>query len=150
MSAAFIECFLKLILPYPSFYWNYLIGLSIIILGHILRIGAEINCGTNFSHQIKFSKKKTHKLVVNGFYRYFLFRLCRHPSYFGWFLWSTGTQIMLGNIICSIGFYKANKRFFKERIELEEETLTEFFEGEYEKFQQTTSPFFPGWNNFLD
>ena len=57
---------------------------------------------------------------------------------------------MLGNVVCFVGFYKINKQFFNHRIELEELTLLEFFGEEYLKYQENTSPFFPGWKNFLD
>lgn len=77
------------------------------------------------------------------------FRLCRHPSYFGWFCWSVGTQVILGNVICFIGFYKVSINFFRDRVEHEEEILRTFFGSKYLKFMDNTSQFFPFWKNFL-
>ena len=127
----------------------FFIGLFITAIGHVFRIGSEINCGTNFSHKIKSSKDDKHQLVVKGFYRWALFRICRHPSYFGWFLWSIGTQLMMGNLICFIGFYKASMNFFRYRVEYEEYLLIKFFGQEYIEFMKSTPMFFPGWRNFL-
>ncbi|OMJ82227.1 hypothetical protein SteCoe_17128 [Stentor coeruleus] len=145
ITASFSEHLSKLILPYPSFIWICIFGIIITSIGHIFRIGSEINCGQNFSHRIKYSKKASHVLVTNGFYK-----LCRHPSYFGWFLWSVGTQIMLGNIICTIGFYWASVHFFRNRLSYEEPLLVEFFRNDYVKYIKNTSQFFPGWRNFLE
>ncbi len=39
----------------------------------------------------------------------------RHPSYFGWFYWSVGTQILLGNPVCSVLYTYAAWSFFHKR-----------------------------------
>ena len=33
-----------------------------------------------------------------------LFRYCRHPGYFGWFVWVLGTQLVLVNPVCTVAF----------------------------------------------
>lgn len=38
-------------------------------------------------------------MVTSGMYTYL-----RHPGYFGWFLWSVGTQVLLCNPICAVAF----------------------------------------------
>lgn len=55
----------------------------------------------------------------------------RHPSYFGFFAWAVGTQILLGNPICLIVFLKVLWNFFRERISYEELILLKFFSNEY-------------------
>lgn len=65
---AFTEHFSKLIIPYPVFLPVCWIGIVITSIGHIFRIGSEVNCGRNFSHKIRFSKKDDHELVTSGFY----------------------------------------------------------------------------------
>lgn len=62
------------------------LGLAMIVVGHIFRIGAEFTAGSNFNHKIQFYKDDNHKLVTTG-----LYSLSRHPSYLGWFLWAVGT-----------------------------------------------------------
>jgi protein-S-isoprenylcysteine O-methyltransferase len=66
---AFLEHFLKLLIPYPVFLPVLFFGISITLTGHIFRIGSEINCGRNFSHKIRFSKQSDHELVTSGFYQ---------------------------------------------------------------------------------
>ena len=70
--------------------------------GMFVRIFAMVQCGKNFNHTIQASKKNNHELVTDGIYTYL-----RHPSYFGWFFWSIGTQILLGNILCFVGYFAA-------------------------------------------
>ena len=50
----------------------------------------KFTAGINFAHQIAYYKKKTHILIKHGIYKYL-----RHPSYFGFFYWSIGIQILL-------------------------------------------------------
>jgi protein-S-isoprenylcysteine O-methyltransferase len=56
----------------------------------------------------------------------------------GWFWYTVGTQIILGNPICTIGFAFASYKFFAERIEDEEEKLIEFFGQKYEQYRKRT------------
>jgi len=50
-------------------------------------------------------------LVDSGFYSF-----SRHPSYFGWFWWSIGTELLLCNPICFIFYTYASWNFFNDRI----------------------------------
>ncbi len=70
------------------------VGLVGVILGDFLRKLAMFTARSNFSHQIVTEREREHRLVTNGVYR-----LCRHPSYLGWFVWSVSTQLLLGNPI---------------------------------------------------
>jgi len=47
-----------------------LIGLGLITLGQIFRVGAMWTAKSNFSHRIEVSKRKEHKLITHGIYRY--------------------------------------------------------------------------------
>lgn len=40
----------------------------------------------------------------------------RHPSYFGFFIWSIGTQVLLINPVCTVGYTVVTWRFFRDRI----------------------------------
>lgn len=69
------------------------------------------HAGTNFSHVVVMNREQDHVLVKTGIYAYI-----RHPSYFGFFWWGMGTQFMLGNPICAVGYALALWKFFSSRI----------------------------------
>ncbi|XP_031574460.1 protein-S-isoprenylcysteine O-methyltransferase-like [Actinia tenebrosa] len=119
------------------------LGLLLLIGGEIVRKLAMITAKSNFSHIVQFQKKDGHVLVQHGIYNWF-----RHPSYFGWFWWSIGTQLTLSNPICLVVYAWASWNFFKERIEVEEVTLLNFFQQEYVDYQKrvgTGLPFIKGY-----
>lgn len=43
-------------------------------------------------------------------------RFVRHPSYLGFFIWSIGTQVLLVNPICTVGYAIVTWRYFAQRI----------------------------------
>ena len=71
-----------------------------------------IHAGSNFNHLIQSKKKQGHVLVTGGIYKHL-----RHPSYFGFFWWGLGTQVVLGNTVCLVGYAVVLWRFFRRRIE---------------------------------
>lgn len=71
-------------IPTPIAYF----GLVVCILGDSLRKLAMITARHNFNHIVQYEKADDHQLVTHGIYK-----LCRHPSYVGWFYWSIGTQV---------------------------------------------------------
>ena len=81
--------------------------------------------------QIRTRKHSHHKLVTTG-----LYALCRHPSYVGWFMWSVGTQVLLSNPVCFVGFNFAAWAFFANRIPGEEALLLSFFGNSYAEYQK--------------
>jgi protein-S-isoprenylcysteine O-methyltransferase len=115
-----------------------LIGLIVTIVGHFFRIGAMFTAKRNFTHIIATRKKEHHVLVTDG-----LYSISRHPSYFGFFWWSIGTQILCANPICLVGFCFALWTFFNDRIAYEEFTLIGFFGPEYMKFKESTPVLIP-------
>ncbi|CAM9885043.1 unnamed protein product, partial [Ectocarpus sp. 13 AM-2016] len=62
-------------------------GVALALIGHCFRVGAMWTAGSNFNHEIMQRREESHQLVTRGVYRFL-----RHPSYFGWFWWSLGTQ----------------------------------------------------------
>lgn len=68
-------------------------GLILCIFGELLRKLAMCTAKHNFNHVVQCKKNDNHELVTHGVYK-----LCRHPSYVGWFYWSIGTQV---------GYYKS-------------------------------------------
>lgn len=90
------------------------LGFAGIVAGQVIRTTAMISAGTNFNHRVQVHKRVGHELVTSGVYS-----LLRHPSYFGFFWWGLGTQVVSGNSICLAGYALVLWRFFKDRIESE-------------------------------
>ncbi|XP_069774706.1 protein-S-isoprenylcysteine O-methyltransferase [Narcine bancroftii] len=122
--------------------WLSFLGLLMVLFGESLRKAAMLTAGSNFNHIVQNEKAESHRLVTSGVYSW-----SRHPSYVGWFYWSIGTQVILCNPICIVGYTLASWRFFRERIEEEEMTLIQFFGEDYEQYKKqipTRLPFIKG------
>lgn len=120
-SLAFLECFIHYqfypdwsICPIGWRPWWLGLGFALLVIGQGVRTTAMIHAGSNFNHLVQSKKKLGHELVTDGIYAWL-----RHPSYFGFFWWGLGTQIVLGNIICLQGYAAILSSFFKARIESE-------------------------------
>lgn len=87
------------------------LGLALVVVGQGIRSLAMVQAGTNFNHIPKLKKEETHKLVTTGIYG-----LLRHPSYFGFFWFSVGSQILVGNKICTVAYVFVLWMFFSNRI----------------------------------
>ena len=125
------------------------IGILMIVFGQYLRSAAMATAGTSFNHLVQSTKKDDHVLVTSGVYSF-----SRHPSYLGFFCWGVGTQVLLGNQICLLGYIVALWNFFSARIQseylhslllqsltpcIEEELfLVQFFGQEYLDYREKT------------
>jgi protein-S-isoprenylcysteine O-methyltransferase len=146
MSAGCAEYALELAL-FPGFkradagyaWWIARIGLGMVVFGDATRKLAEITARHNFTHQIQYSKRQTHRVVSHGIYAW-----CRHPGYLGWLVWSVGTQVMLMNPVCTLVFAYWSWKFFAMRIPFEEGLLRRMFPGEYEAYAARTPTWIPG------
>jgi protein-S-isoprenylcysteine O-methyltransferase len=147
-SAAALECTVVSLL-FPRRSWApfgletalLAVGLTAVIAGQVVRSLAMLHAGQSFNHQIQTHKAASHKLVTDGVYGYF-----RHPSYFGFFYWGLGTQLVMGNVICFFAYSAVLWFFFSERIKKEEEKLVEFFKEDYVNYRArvgTKLPFIP-------
>ncbi|EFJ42306.1 hypothetical protein VOLCADRAFT_77213 [Volvox carteri f. nagariensis] len=116
------------------------LGLSLVLLGEGIRKLGMITARSNFTHNIRTKRHPTHVLVTRGIYRFI-----RHPGYLGWFMWCLGTQMLLGNPICVIGFAVVAWRFFSSRIATEETYLRQFFGDAYDTYAART----PTWIPFI-
>jgi protein-S-isoprenylcysteine O-methyltransferase len=87
------------------------LGMAVVATGQIIRSIAMMQAGVSFNHIPAKSKKTDHVLVTTGLYSYL-----RHPSYFGYFFFAVGTQVVVGNKICGIGYAVVLWFFFKDRI----------------------------------
>ena len=139
-SASFIETLLGTYFfhKYKNIKILFILGLLMTIVGQYFRIAALFTGKSNFTHKIQIKKRKNHVLVKYGIYK-----ICRHPSYFGFFIWSVGIEIMCVNPICTIAFTYILFRFFKNRTEFEEEYLIRFFGMEYIKYRREVSSLMP-------
>lgn len=86
-------------------------GISLVIVGQVARSVAMAQAGTNFNHTPQRVRKQGHELVTTGIYSWL-----RHPSYFGFFWWALGTQLLVGNKGCLLGYLLALWIFFSRRI----------------------------------
>ncbi|KAI1337923.1 putative isoprenylcysteine carboxyl methyltransferase [Xylariaceae sp. FL0016] len=145
-TSAFFECLLtNLIAPNRSwapFYSGHLLlllGLIMVVVGQTARSAAMIHAGRSFNHRVQTKKRQDHELVTTGIYSYI-----RHPSYFGFFYWAIGTQLVLGNPLCFIMFAGVLWYFFSTRVKHEETKLVEFFKDDYVNYRKrvgTAMPF---------
>ena len=120
---AFLECGIHwwlfpdhYILPISTDYIPTWLGLgfAFLLIGQAVRTTAMAHAGSNFSHLVQSQKKSGHELVTGRIYSWL-----RHPSYFGFFWWGIGTQIILGNVICLVGYALVLWRFFSTRVQSE-------------------------------
>lgn len=90
------------------------LGLVFMVLGQTVRSLAMVHAASNFNHHVQVEHKEGHVLVQSGVYRFL-----RHPSYFGFFWWGLGTQLILGNVLCFVIYAVVLWRFFSSRIRRE-------------------------------
>jgi protein-S-isoprenylcysteine O-methyltransferase len=123
-GSAIAECVLSHLL-FPEGYSPWLsligslklqlaVGLLLMVVGQIVRTLAMVQAGGNFNHTVQVVHREGHTLVTNGVYG-----VLRHPSYFGFFWWGLGTQLILENMICFWAYAIVLWRFFASRIESE-------------------------------
>jgi protein-S-isoprenylcysteine O-methyltransferase len=141
-----LEAWLVPSLKYPSSSTAALVmwlGLALVLAGQCVRTLAMLTAGSNFTHVVADSKAPAHQLVTHGIYSW-----VRHPSYAGWFWWSVGTQVLLGNPLCTLAYAAASFLFFRGRIRYEERHMKIFFGQQYEQYQArvgTGLPFIKGY-----
>lgn len=152
-SLATLEIILSSFTPaYQAFcvsHYSIAAGVSLVVVGQVARSVAMAQAGTNFNHTPQRVRKQGHELVTNGIYSWL-----RHPSYFGFFWWALGTQMLVGNKVCLLGYLLALWTFFSRRITgksrspsfdlladtltehaAEERSLIQFFGKDYENYK---------------
>jgi protein-S-isoprenylcysteine O-methyltransferase len=116
MTFAFVETLVTTIF-FQSWQqkWSHplvqILGIALLVVGQFARHSAIATAGTSFNHQVQRTRKDDHVLVTSGIYRYL-----RHPSYFGFYWWAIGTQLLLGNLLSTSLFAMVLWRFFFRRI----------------------------------
>ncbi|KAJ5207281.1 Isoprenylcysteine carboxyl methyltransferase [Penicillium cf. griseofulvum] len=114
-------------------------GFMLLLIGQVIRTSAMAQAASNFNHHVQSQHQEGHVLVNTGLYRYL-----RHPSYFGFFWWGLGTQLVLGNMVCFVGYALVLWQFFSSRIKREEAYLISFFGDEYVQYRKATPVGIPG------
>ncbi|KAJ5650986.1 uncharacterized protein N7484_004709 [Penicillium longicatenatum] len=109
------------------------VGLLLMAVGQLIRSFAMAQAASNFNHHVQSEHREGHMLVTHGLYRFL-----RHPSYFGFFWWGLGTQLVLGNVVCFFAYSLVLWKFFSTRIKREERFLIQFFGAEYVHYRQST------------
>lgn len=144
-SAAFMECAIVSIFfpnrswtPFGMAPWFLALGLFLTLIGQVVRSVAMLQAGASFNHMVQTRKADSHRLVKSGIYSIF-----RHPSYFGFFYWGLGTQMVLGNVICFVGYTAVLWLFFSRRIRHEEAKLIEFFKDDYIQYRKNVGTRMP-------
>lgn len=117
-----------------------ILGLLFAIFGLAMRLWALFHGGAAFTHIIQDNKRQEHQLVTDG-----PFSIVRHPGYFGWFVWTVASQVILVNPVCIVGYAVASYQFFADRIPTEEAKLVspEFFGEKYREYQHKVPMLFP-------
>lgn len=90
------------------------VGCGMLVVGQGVRSVAMAHAGTNFNHTVQWRRNKGHELVTGGVYGWL-----RHPSYFGFFWWGLGTQVVLGNVLCFVAYAGILWKFFQTRVQSE-------------------------------
>lgn len=114
-------------------------GLVILVVGQLARSIAMYTGGESFNHYIQREHdEQRHKLVTHGIYR-----LLRHPSYFGYFWWVFGLELVVSSYVT--GAYSIFKlwQFFNKRIAFEEKFLVAFFKDDYIRYRAATGTYIP-------
>ncbi|XP_072995022.1 probable protein-S-isoprenylcysteine O-methyltransferase isoform X1 [Typha latifolia] len=128
MSCALLEYIIE-IRFFPGmkeYWWISNTGLAMICIGEILRKAAVVTAGRAFTHTIRIYYDNHHELITHGIYS-----LMRHPGYSGFFIWATGTQVMMCNPVSFVAFTVVTWHFFSRRIPYEEYFLRHFFGSRY-------------------
>ena len=108
-----------------------LVGLMLLVGGELIRKGAMITAGVNYTHEIACKKTHNHSLVTTGLYGW-----VRHPAYVGSFYGCIGAQLLLCNPIGLVYVAVVTWRFFKQRIHDEEEMLITFYCQQYMEYKK--------------
>ncbi|KAJ0965625.1 hypothetical protein J5N97_026763 [Dioscorea zingiberensis] len=131
MGCALVEYMVELVF-FPELKENRLlniVGLVMVLVGEVIRKAGVITAGRAFTHTIRIYHEDQHELITHGIYRFI-----RHPGYCGFFIWATGTQLILCNPLCIVAFSLVTWRFFSSRIRYEEFFLRQFFGRQYEVY----------------
>ncbi len=127
------------ITPFISF-WNSpivaYIGIAFLIIGGIIMVTSRIQLGKYGTPVVHTGEK--HKLVTKG-----LYKIVRHPMYFGATFMMLGPYIAFKSMFVSIAIVFLYIPLMKARISIEEETLIGTFGDDYRNYMKRTKKLIP-------
>lgn len=103
-------------------------GLSLVFLGLYIRIWSVLILGSNFNTHIL--QKEEGKLITVG-----LYKIIRHPSYLGAYMFFVGNCLMLNSYYSLIASLILLFFAYNYRIKIEEKELISYFKQEYIKYK---------------
>ncbi|KAJ1980213.1 farnesyl cysteine-carboxyl methyltransferase [Dimargaris xerosporica] len=115
-----------------------ILGIGCIVMGQAFRTLAMVTAKMSFNHYVARFKTREHTLITHGVYR-----LVRHPAYFGFFIWAIGLQLVLANPLSLVVYTGVLGYFFYDRIQYEEQGLMRFFGADYVAYRQRTARLIP-------
>ena len=131
--ASVVEYVIRTWLGWNVIHWISFVGVLVAVAGQFVRTLAMYTACESFNHYIqRHHEAEKHRLVTHGIYA-----ILRHPSYFGFWWWYVGLQLYLNNVILGVVGGYILCRFFKKRVEFEEELLVTFF-TEYDEYRNRT------------
>ena len=135
----FVAFFLRAVFPqgrlsHPQIF--YVIGLSLFLLGLIIRWIAIIHLGRFFTVNVAIADD--HQLITTGPYRY-----VRHPSYTGTLLIFLGFGLCMLNIFSLAAVFLPITAAFLWRMHVEEEALRIAFGDHYRNYAFSTRRLIP-------
>lgn len=142
-SIAGAEFFLKTLLPWDLRSLQsilFFVGLGLVVVGESWMMKARIDAGANFIPMPRLSWEGEQELVTDGIYR-----LCRHPWYFGWSVWTVGLWLLVSNPLTLFCAFLINAIALHSKIDVEELALKQTFE-DYRTYSATTRRFPRGFN----
>ncbi|CAN3362387.1 protein-S-isoprenylcysteine O-methyltransferase [Diutina catenulata] len=138
-AAAIVEYSLKSWLGIAPNLYLVGVGFAVAAVGQYFRTVAMYTAGTSFNHIIQRQHRQKHTLVTHGVYAW-----VRHPSYFGFWWWFIGLQVMAQNVVVGIAGGYVLWKFFRGRIVFEEGFLYDFFGDDYRAYARKTPVAIPG------
>jgi protein-S-isoprenylcysteine O-methyltransferase Ste14 len=114
----------------------FLTGLSILLLGRLLRMHCWRMLGKHFTGDVKAAEDQP--VIELGAYRW-----VRHPSYTGGILMYLGTGIALTNWLSALIITAAGGLAYLYRVRVEEHALRAILGIRYQEYMQRTKRFVP-------
>ena len=112
------------------------IGIIFVLIGGIIMVISRIQLGKYGTPVIHTGEE--HKLVTKG-----LYKVVRHPMYFGAILMMLGSYIAFRSLLVLIGIIISYIPLMKMRINTEEETLIGTFGDDYRNYIKQTKKLIP-------